>query len=107
MEIDFVTHCHVVIFIVSTSLLSIGLSIFLLLSSVIYRDYSWSRSIVSLKSENMGLQKNIDSYKLRLLVDELSHFKLFLNAIIYSLVHRSIQFNIILSLFSLLLLLFF
>lgn len=57
------------------STLLVIISVFVVLISVIYRDYSWSRSVVSLKNENLGLQKNVDSYKLRFLIDELTYFK--------------------------------
>jgi hypothetical protein len=57
------------------STLLVIISVFIVLFSVIYRDYSWSRSVVSLKNENLGLQKNVDSYKLRFLIDELTYFK--------------------------------
>ena len=49
-----------------------GLAVAVLLSTVVYREYSWSNSNFNLKNRLVEREKDIESLKLQLLIDEFS-----------------------------------
>jgi hypothetical protein len=55
--------------------LLVGILVAIFLGSAVYREHSWSRSNFKLRNQVIGYEKDIESLKLQLLIDELVDYK--------------------------------